>query len=90
MAGGSNDDAVLAIGHRHHDGRVILDNLTDQGQRPPFDPIKTVDRFVRVLSDYRVTRVVGDRYAGETSRAAFRERGIQYDVARLTASELYV
>jgi len=89
MSGGSNDDAVLGIAHRDADGRAVLDNLTDQGQRPPFDPNKAVERFVRVLRDYRVSRVVGDRYAGETFRSSFRDRGIAYEVAKHSASELY-
>jgi phage terminase large subunit-like protein len=48
-----------------------------------------VERFVRALGDYRVSRVVGDRYAGETFSAALRERGIEYEVSKHTASELY-
>lgn len=89
MSGGSNDDAVLAIAHMDADGCAVLDRVTDQGQRPPFDPIKAVDRFVPILREYRVTRVVGDRYAGETFSAAFRDRGIGYDVAPHSASDLY-
>ncbi len=59
MSGGSADDAVLAVSHCELDGRVVLDRLVDQGQRPPFDPRAAVDRFVTVLRDYRVTRVTG-------------------------------
>jgi hypothetical protein len=89
MSGGSNDDAVLAVAHRDADGRAVLDCLTDQGQRPPFDPVKAAQRFVNVLRDYQVCRVVGDRYAGETFRAAFQALGITYGIAKRSASELY-
>lgn len=89
MSGGSNDDAVLAIAHRDADGRAVLDTVIDQGQRPPFDPNKAVGRFVRVLHDYRVTRVTGDRYAGLTFSSQFTTQGITYDVAEHTTSELY-
>jgi len=89
MSGGSSDDAVLGIGHRDADGRAALDLLIDQGQRPPFDPNKTVERFVDVLREYRVSRVVGDRYAGLTFRSQFTEKGIAYDVAEQTKSQLY-
>jgi hypothetical protein len=68
MSGGSSDDAVLAIGHRDVDGRVILDALQDQGARPPFDPNAAVLRFVATLQQYRVSRVAGDKYAGELVR----------------------
>ena len=79
-----HDDAVLAIGHEDADGRAVLDTILDQGQRPPFDPNKAVDRFVRVLQDYRVSRVTGDRYAGLTFSSQFTNRGISYEVASNT------
>jgi hypothetical protein len=48
-----------------------------------------VTRFVRVLRDYRVTRVVGDRYAGETFRSQFMAADVAYEVSARTTSELY-
>jgi hypothetical protein len=63
--------------------------VIDQGQHPPFDPNKAVTRFVRVLRDYRVTRVVGDRYAGETFRSQFMAADVAYEVSARTTSELY-
>ena len=63
--------------------------MINQGQHPPFDPNKAVERFVRVLRDYRVVRVVGDRYAGETFRAQFTSQGIAYEVSKHSTSELY-
>lgn len=89
MSGGSSDDAVLGIGHRDADGHAVLDRLIDQGQRPPFDPNKAVDRFVSELREYRVSRVVGDRYAGLTFASQFMTHGIAYEVAKHTTSELY-
>lgn len=89
MSGGSSDDAVLAVAHQDADGRAVLDVLLNQGQRPPFDPNKAVERFVRVLPDYRVARVVGDRYAGETFKTQFEAQGISYAVADRTKSELF-
>jgi hypothetical protein len=44
MSGGSSDDATLGIEHRDIEGRAILDCVMDQGQRPPFDPRKAVER----------------------------------------------
>jgi hypothetical protein len=88
MSGGSNDDAVLAIAH-NADGRGVLDRLVDQGQRPPFDPRKAVTRFAEVLKEYRIKSVTGDRYAGETFRAAFHDEGITYRVSDKTKHELY-
>jgi hypothetical protein len=89
MSGGSSDDAVLAIGHTALDGRAVVDLVQDQGAAVPFDPNKAVERFVRTLGDYRVTQVTGDRYAGETFRAQFADRGIRYVAATDAKSALY-
>jgi hypothetical protein len=89
MGGGSSDDAVLGIGHEDVGGRYVLDLLLDQGQRPPFDPNKAVERFVRALRDYGCARVVGDTYAGRTFAAQFEAAGIAYTVSRRTKHELY-
>jgi hypothetical protein len=88
MSGGSNDDACLAIGHREN-GRSILDLCINQGGRVPFDPVKAVSSFADVLKEYRVSRVTGDKYAGETFKAAFQKDGISYQVSPLTKHEIY-
>jgi hypothetical protein len=89
MSGGSSDDAVLAIAHRDGEDRAVLDRILNQGPRPPFDPMLAVDRFVLVLREYGCHRLTGDRYAGETFKAAFEKQNITYDVAAQTRSELY-
>jgi hypothetical protein len=89
MSGGSSDDATLAIGHKDADGRAIVDRVMNQGQQPPFDPRQAVVRFVEALRSYGVTRVTGDRYAGETFRSDFRGLGVDYIVAARTTSQNY-
>ncbi len=89
MSGGSSDDAVLGISHRDANGRHVLDCLHDQGPRPPFDPNAAVTRFVDTLRAYHITRVCGDRYAGETFRRQFEDKGITYEVCAQTKSDLY-
>lgn len=89
MSGGSSDDAVLAIAHLGTEGRAILDRIADQGQRPPFDPRKAVERFAAILKEYRISAVTGDRYAGETFRADFQSQGISYRLSALSKSEIY-
>jgi len=89
MSGGSNDDATLGIAHRDKDGCVWLDRVVDQGQRPPFDPRRAVERFVAVLKEYGLKSVVGDAYAGETFRQDFQRLNISYRVSELSKSEIY-
>lgn len=88
MSGGSADDATLAIVHKGDD-KVVLDLVVAQAGRPPFNPRQAVKKFAGVLKQYRVFRVVGDRYAGETFRRDFEEQGIGYETSDASKSALY-
>jgi hypothetical protein len=88
MSGGSSDDAGLAVAHKEQ-GRIVLDLIIDQGPRPPFDPRQAVTRFAETLYRYKVTSIMGDKYAGLTFRQDFERHGIHYEVCDLTKSQLY-
>jgi hypothetical protein len=89
MSGGSSDDATLAIAHQDEQGKVVLDRVANQGQRPPFDPRKAVEKFAAILKTYRCFDATGDKYAGETFINDFASHGVSYYVSELTKSELY-
>ena len=92
MSGGSSDDATLAIAHlEDRDGEqvAVLDLITDQGQRPPFDPGAAVQRFAGIMKTYRCYDAILDRYAGLTFQFGFEQHGIGTMVSELTKSELY-
>jgi hypothetical protein len=88
MSGGSADDAVLAIGH-FDCGRRVLDTLVAQDRSPPFNPRNAVRKFARVLKEYGLDQVHGDRYAGETHRYSFTEEGIRYHPNSFSATDIY-
>jgi hypothetical protein len=77
---------TLAIGHRLDDV-VIVDCLRER--KPTFSPEEVVQEFATLLSSYHVSRVVGDRFAGEWPRERFRERGISYEPAQKPKFDLY-
>ena len=85
-SGGSDDSFALAISHKSKD-RIIIDAIREA--RPPFSPDAVVHDFAALLKSYRVSRVTGDRYAGEFPRELFRKHGIAYDLAKQTKSELF-
>lgn len=85
-SGGSADSFTLAVSHKDGE-RVVIDCV--QERRPPFSPQQVVQDFSALLAAYRVTKVVGDRYAGEFPRELFRKRGIQYECAAQPKSDLY-
>lgn len=86
-SGGSADAMTLAIGHRDPAGSAILDAV--RVRQPPFSPEAVVEDFAAALKTFGISRVTGDRYAGEWPREQFRKRGITYDIAEKPKSDLY-
>jgi hypothetical protein len=85
-SGGSADSFSMAIGHRENDV-VIIDALRER--KPPFSPEDVVAEFSELLKSYRVSKITGDRYAGEWPLERFREYGISYEPAQKPKSDLY-
>lgn len=94
-SGGSADSMTLAIGHKERNGKPTVDLIREA--RPPFSPDNVVKDFAADLKRYRITKVTGDRYAGEWPRERFmaglgddgRPHGIVYDVADDPKSTIY-
>lgn len=87
-SGGSADSMTLAIAH--HDKSkdiVVLDMLRET--KPPFSPEAVVKEFSEILKSYRVTSIVGDRYAGQWPVEQFAKCGIKYQHSEITTSDLY-
>jgi hypothetical protein len=78
---------TLVIGHRGQGDVVVLDAVRER--KPPFSPEDVVENFATLLKSYRVSKVVGDKYAGEWPRERFREHGVQYEPAAKPKSDLY-
>jgi hypothetical protein len=85
-SGGSADSFTLAIAHKEGE-RVVIDAVRET--KPPFSPEATINDFTILLKSYGVTRVTGDRYAGEFSREPFRRRGMDYWTSQKSKSDLY-
>jgi hypothetical protein len=85
-SGGSADSFTLAISHRDGE-RVVVDATREV--RPPFSPEAVINDFAIFLKTYRITKVTGDRYAGEFPRELFRKRGINYECAEKPKSDLF-
>ena len=86
--GGRHDASVLGIAHAELDSQgaqrlpnLFLDHL--HCVPAPHEPAAVVGLFVAALKDYRLHKVVGDRYAAEWCANAFAKAGIQYEAAEL-------
>jgi hypothetical protein len=86
-SGGSVDSMSLAIGHKGKDGVAVLDCVRDV--KPPFSPESICAEFAQTLKTYRVSRISGDRYAGEWPADAFKKHGITYEPAQKSKSDIY-
>jgi hypothetical protein len=86
-SGGSADAMTLAIAYCDRSERAYLAAIREV--RPPFSPEATVADFVELLRSYGVTRVRGDRYAGEWPRERFRALGVDYQPSDKSRSEIY-
>jgi hypothetical protein len=85
-SGGSGDSYTVAVAHAE-DGIGILDCLREV--RPPFSPEAVTSEFGDLLKSYRVTKVCGDRYAGEWPREQFRKHGIVYEPSAEPKGTIY-
>lgn len=94
-SGGSSDSYVLAIAY--DDKRVYGDEKVDVpvlakviGWEPKFDPEEVSKQVVEICKQFHITGVTGDAYGGEWPRDPLRKRGIAYELADKTRSELYL
>lgn len=86
-SGGSADAFTMAIAHTV-EGVAVLDAVRER--RPPFPPDDVVSEYAALLRSYRITKVTGDRYAGEWPRERFAVHGIHYDPSARPKSDLYL
>lgn len=86
-SGGSSDSMTLGIGHREKD-MTIVDVVREIPA--PFDPESATEEYAKLLKAYGISRVTGDRYAGQWCAQAFQKRGITYDHCDTPKSGLYV
>jgi hypothetical protein len=87
-SGGSGTDSMtLAITHKNSDGKAVLDLVREV--RPPFSPESVTAGFCVALQSYGITKVVGDRYAGEWPRERYHVHGVSYAVSEKAKSDIY-
>jgi hypothetical protein len=97
VSGGRHDASCLAIAHPEEivtkagtrgAPRLVLDVL--EHVRAPHEPQAVVEGFAQILKDRKISRVTGDRYAGEWVSSAFRREGISYLSSELDKPSIYL
>jgi hypothetical protein len=94
-SGGSSDSYVLAIAHdevRMVDGEKVTFAILDKVKEwvPKFDPEEVSKEVVQICKDYGVRKVTGDAYGGEWPRDPLKKRDIDYELSKMSRSELYL
>ena len=87
MSGGRHDSSVLAISVAQGD-RVSLARVVEV--KAPHDPSEVVADFAKVLREYRLNTVFGDKYAANWNPGEFREHGISYVEADRDKSSIFL
>lgn len=85
--GGVSDSYTVAIGHKEGH-RAVIDAMREF--RAPFDPEDITRAICKLLGQYRLTSVFGDKYAAEWVRSAYSRHGISYLHSELNRSEIYL
>ena len=87
LVGGSADSFTIGIAHKE-DEIGVLDALREI--KPPFSPEGVVSEFADLCKSYRISKITGDRYAGEWPREQFAKRGIKYEPSEHPKGTLYL
>lgn len=97
MSGGRHDASCLAIAHAEDltkpfeprvQPRLVLDVL--EHVKAPHSPGEVAERFSQILKDYKLSKVVGDRYGGDWITDRFKDHGITYEASELDKSSIYM
>jgi hypothetical protein len=87
-SGGSADSFTVCIGHREFARRVIVVDCLREA-KPPFSPEQVVEDFARLLKSYHVSKIYGDKFAGEWPKEQFAKLGIIYEQSAAPKTDLY-
>jgi hypothetical protein len=89
-SGGSSDSMTLCIGHRDLERKVVVvDAVRDV--RPPFSPEAVCREFSDLCRSYgNISKISGDRYAGQWPLEQFSKFGIRYEQSAKPKSDLYL
>ena len=86
-SGGSSDSMVCAVGHLDDD-MLVVDCVREI--KAPFDPESATEEISQLLALYKIDETTGDRYSGQWCAQAFEKRGVRYEHAEQSRSQLYL
>jgi len=85
--GGGKDSFGICIAHLE-EKRVVIDVV--RSRPPKFNPDEITSQYCKLLEEYSVYSVVGDKYSGDYASNSFASHGVNYEKSEKTKSELYL
>lgn len=85
--GGGKDSFALAIGHLEKE-RVIVDVV--RSRPPKFNPEEVTAQYCKLLKEYKVSKVIGDKFSGDWASNSFSKYGVRYARSEKTKAALYL
>jgi hypothetical protein len=85
--GGGKDSYAIGVGHLEGE-KIIIDAV--RARQPKFNPEEVTAQYCRLLGEYSVFSVVGDRYSGDWALNSFQSNGVHYEKCEKPKSELYL
>lgn len=86
-SGGKHDSFTLAIAHSENK-KIIVDSVYET--KPPFNPNDVVQDYSKLLKQFNVFEVIGDKYSAEWVAGSFKRENIRYIQSDLSKSDLYI
>ncbi len=88
-SGGAVDSFTLSVAHTDKErNKAVLDCIREVV--PPFSPDAVVKEFCALLKTYRISEVFGDAYAKDWVSEPFQKNGVNYRLAGMNRSEIYL
>jgi len=85
--GGGKDSFGICIAHLE-EKRVVIDVV--RSRQPKFNPDEVTSQYCKLLKEYSLYSVIGDKYSGDYASNCFASHGVNYEKSEKTKSELYL
>jgi hypothetical protein len=91
-AGGTGSDSftVAIATNRMMNDIKVAQLVCIREFKPPFSPQQTIAEISKLLMQYCISSVTGDRYSGDFAPEHFRNNGIAYEVSEKSKSDIYL
>lgn len=85
--GGGKDSYSICVGHLENE-KAIIDMV--RSRAPKFNPDEVTSQYCDLIKEYRVSKVIGDKFSGDWASNSFAKHDIGYERSEKTKSELYL